>query len=592
MTVRSLMTLAAAVLLSLAAGCADEHPAAPGEPAGSAAGHGDQVADPQMVGIPTVGGMQASLQPGETRSSDLPGRYLVVLDPGTDAPAAAAGALAARTGAVATQVYGHALKGFAARMTSAQAAALAAEPGVVAVEPDRTVSLAAQDFPTGVDRLDTELNPVAAIGGAPVDVDVDIAILDTGIDGAHPDLRVGGGVSILGGVVGPDFHDGHGHGTHVAGVAGARDNEFGVVGVAPGARLWAVKVTGDNGLAMLSDIIGGLDWIAARAADIEVVNMSLAGRGWSAAYHGAVAGCVAAGVVVVVAAGNDGGDVFGPDGALGTGDDVVPAAFPEAMTVSAFVDSDGRQGGFGPALPGGPDDALADFSNHSGSAHAANPVMSPGKAIDLALPGAQILSTIPGGGYFAATGTSMAAAHGSGLAGLFIAQFGRPATAAGVFAVRQALIDRAAPQDSPQGLAVLNDPDGNREPCSRAVEPRMFADVGILGLFMPATVVQGQTVFPRVLLSNRGTLDVAVPVTVRMFEVATGRELVVPRAVPGGLPVGTTLGGRAQFPTDANVAPGLYTVIASHDYPDGIGFNDSRSAQIQVLPAARRSLRP
>ena len=72
--------------------------------------------------------------------------------------------------------------------------------------------------------------------------------------------------------------DGHGHGTHVAGIAAAFDNDFGVVGIAPGARLHSVKVLDDAGNGYLSAIVAGVDWVTARAAEIDVVNMSLAGE--------------------------------------------------------------------------------------------------------------------------------------------------------------------------------------------------------------------------------------------------------------------------------------------------------------------------
>jgi subtilisin len=100
------------------------------------------------------------------------------------------------------------------------------------------------------------------------------AIIDTGIDTGHPELNVVGGTNCIGG---SSFNDDNGHGTHVAGIAAARDNTNGAVGVAPGARLWAVKVLNASGSGSTSQIVCGIDWVTARASTIEVANMSLGG---------------------------------------------------------------------------------------------------------------------------------------------------------------------------------------------------------------------------------------------------------------------------------------------------------------------------
>jgi len=112
-----------------------------------------------------------------------------------------------------------------------------------------------------------------------------VAVIDTGIDFQHPDLNVVGGVNCTGSILRPTCvaggDDDHYHGTHVAGIIGALDNDIGVVGVAPGARLWAVKVLNKNGSGWSSWIIAGIDWVAANANTIAVANMSLGGSGYS-----------------------------------------------------------------------------------------------------------------------------------------------------------------------------------------------------------------------------------------------------------------------------------------------------------------------
>jgi subtilisin family serine protease len=244
----------------------------------------------------------------------------------------------------------------------------------------------------------------------------------------------------------------------------ARDNDIGVVGIVPGARLYAVKVLNRSGSGYLSDIIKGIDWVRARASTIEVINMSLGGTGTSTSYRTALANCVDAGIVVVVAAGNSGIDVFGNDKVFGTSDDYIPASYPEVAAISAMADSDGAPGGKGSATDYGPDDSFATFSNFSGLTAPGNPVNSPGNAIDLLLPGVSILSCYKDNNYATMSGTSMASPHGAGLAAKYIIENGKPSNATGVYAVRQALISAGKAQTSAEGLKVLNDPDGKLEP--------------------------------------------------------------------------------------------------------------------------------
>ena len=118
-------------------------------------------------------------------------------------------------------------------------------------------------------------------GNGSGEVDADIAILDTGISG-HPDLNVAGGYDCTGS---GGYSDVNSHGTHVAGTAAAKDDANGVVGVAPGARLWAVKVLDDTGSGTTAGVICGIDWVTGKntdgdtSNDIEVANMSLGGNG-------------------------------------------------------------------------------------------------------------------------------------------------------------------------------------------------------------------------------------------------------------------------------------------------------------------------
>lgn len=388
--------------------------------------------------------------------------YIVVLKDGVE-PEQAAGTLARQYGLALGHVYQHAMRGFSAKLPPALAAALARDPRIAFIEPDLEMTITAE-LRTGVDRVDADLHPLFAAGK---NVDVDIAILDTGIDPTHPDLNVVGGVSFVPGV--SSYADDHGHGTHVAGIAAAKYDGKGVVGVAPGARLWAVKVLSSSGSGSMSDIIKGIDWVTQRAATIEVANMSLGAVGRSDSLRAALQRAVGAGVVFVVAAGNSSRDVYGPDGAFGTTDDFIPAAYPEVASISAMADTDGTPGGRGSSSGAGPDDTMATFSNYGRNTVSTNPVKSPGGPIDVAAPGVGIYSTWMRGGYSTASGTSMAAPHAAGVYALYMAQNNlKPSNAAAVYAIRQAIIDGGQPQSQWRTDGNTRDPDGNREPMAYA----------------------------------------------------------------------------------------------------------------------------
>jgi subtilisin family serine protease len=375
----------------------------------------------------------------------IPGRYIVVLKHGHGHKPAD---VATEHGVKTRHVFGHALHGFAADISAERLETLRQDPRIESIEPELQLFSSAQTLPTGVKRIGASVSPMAKIDGLDERINADIAILDTGI-APHPDLNIYTNVSFISG----QSTDGNGHGTHVAGIAGAIDNGVGVVGVAPGARLWAIKVMDDTGSGTTGTIIQGIDFVTQNAGQIEVANLSFGGIGYSSALRTAISNAVAKGIVFVVAAGNDKRDVYGPDGIQNTADDSIPAAYPEVMTVSALYDLDG--------VPSA-DDALASFSNFSRSVVAGNPVSSPGAAIDLAAPGVNIASTYLNGAYATMSGTSMAAPHAAGAVALYIAAHARATNAAGVYAIRQALINSAKAQ-SAWGSANTQDPDGNHE---------------------------------------------------------------------------------------------------------------------------------
>jgi len=344
--------------------------------------------------------------------------------------------------------YKHALNGLAVKANSEKIDKIRKDQNVLFVEEDKVFNILAQSMPTGIDRINAELNTVANIDGVNDSLDVDIAIIDTGIDPNHPDLNVAGGVNYYDNA--PNgWVDGHGHGTHVAGTAAASDNGIGVVGVAPDARVWAIKVLSDGGSGSLIDIIQGIDYVTAYHSVFEVANLSLGGSGYDDgncgqsnfdSLHLAICNSVAQGVVYVVAAGNSNADSA----------NTIPAAYDEVITVSAVADFDGAPGGNGsPTCRLDVDDTLADFSNY-------------GSDVDIAAPGVCINSTWKGGGYVSASGTSMASPHVAGAAALYILENGKPTNSAEVELVKQGLIDSATPQGDPDGFT--GDTDTYSEP--------------------------------------------------------------------------------------------------------------------------------
>lgn len=301
-------------------------------------------------------------------------------------------------GATIEHVFDHVLPGFAVNVPNDKVLeTIIQNPNVDYVQPDVEVEVFAQNLPTGVNRIDGDLS-LTKSGDGRGSVNADIAILDTGIDLNHPDLNVFKQVTFVPGT--SNGNDDDGHGTAVAGVAAAKDNSQGVVGVAPGARLWAIKVLDSNGMGSSSDIIKGIDYVTEHADEIDVVNLSFGAVGKNDALHNAIIRSVEAGVTYAAAAGNEGKDAS----------NVFPASYPEVIAVSAIVDTDGKCGGISTTgTTAGKDDTLASFSNY-------------GPVVDLAAPGVLVKTTTIGDSYMSFSGTSAATAHVTGALALYKSQ--------------------------------------------------------------------------------------------------------------------------------------------------------------------------
>ncbi len=204
---------------------------------------------------------------------------------------------------------------------------------------------------------------------------IKVAVIDSGIS-PHPDLAIAGGVSTVDYT--SKWTDDHGHGTHVAGIIGARRNNAGIAGVAPGAKLYAVKALDKQGEGNLLDILEGIDWSIANKMDI--INLSLGTETDTRVFRDLVDKANQQGIILVSASGNTGT-------ASGTGNTVTyPAAYKSVIAVSA-VDRSFTRGSFS----------------------------STGTEVEFAAPGVNVVSTYLNSQYASTSGTSQAAPHISGI---------------------------------------------------------------------------------------------------------------------------------------------------------------------------------
>lgn len=488
-------------------------------------------------------------------------RYLVATRGDASGRSASAEAIANRVKHDAQSVVDfHELDGFAATLTAEAVAALRASPSVRWVEPvieRHAFAGGTQTTPWGLDAIHAKESHAARSGS-----DVNVVVIDSGIDLEHPDLRAAyaGGINILKPSQPPA--DEAGHGTHVAGILAARDNDFGVVGVAPRARLWIARILDKYGRGNSEGLIQALDWALARKRETGgrwIVNLSLGAPRSSELEREAIARLIAEGMIVVAATGNS---------EFSTAPVAYPAAYPGVVAVGA-VDA---------SL------TVPDTSNR-------------GPETDFAAPGIDVISTLPPGFAFESTVSTSAASFvstpleysstGEVTAQVVDCGFGNPAEFPADIAGRIALIRRGgelsfgekaenALSAGAAGSIIFNDVDAPDSALAWTLGERMDP----APLSIAVSLATGEA------LKNHGGIA-TIAVRVAAYGRSSGTSMAAPH-VSGALAFLWSIAPDAS--PDALIAALITTAVdidnAGFDVRSGHGIPDVYEAARQLAPGA------
>ncbi|HLG08350.1 MAG TPA: S8 family serine peptidase [Gaiellaceae bacterium] len=497
-----------------------------------------------LLALLAVSGASATALPASTLDSAapagqaVPGHYVVVLRSDVRSAADVTGELARQHGLSVSNVYEYALKGFAAAIPEGRVTAVRDDARVASVQQERTFRIADHGTPTGVDRIEADKRTSGGVTASGYHA----AVLDTGIDGSHPELNVKGGRNFSTNDANA-WSDGNGHGTHVAGTIGAKGIH--IKGVAPDVGLWALKVCKNGGICFTSHMVAGIDEmtackkkatgadssaqcrLASGGVDFAVANMSIGTSDetktcsqTSNALHLAICGAVNSGVVFGLAAGNDNRE---------------KKAYPTAFAVAAIADFDGKGGGAAaPTCRSDVDDTRADFSNWG---------------VDITAPGTCILSTWPGGGYNTISGTSMATPHAAGAVALYLRVHNQaPATsAAGVAGIESAILDAAIPANSATNpCSYTNDKSSERLLFVNAAAFGGDGSCDVAGGSSTALAVSNVSASPNPFTPNGDGIDDTTTVS---FDLNKGANWTATVKDGGGTTVCTTGGSAASAGT-------------------------------------------
>ncbi|MCM3718520.1 S8 family peptidase [Fictibacillus phosphorivorans] len=316
----------------------------------------------------------------------------------------------------------HSIQALSVSMTTASAQKLSLHPSIKFMEQDKEMKMEEQRIDSTIYTLNYPKPEVLQQEGYYTGNGVKVGILDTGIDTTHEDLQVAGGISFVPNTT--SYNDDNGHGTHVAGIIAAQDNQVGIKGLAPDVQLYSIKVLDDNGLGQYSQIIKGIEWATQQGFDI--ANLSLTGKESSTALRLAVDEAYKKGLYIIAASGNHLDSTFNENQSV-----YYPARYESVIAVGA-VDKNNKHPKF------------------SGS----------GPELEVVAPGVDIYSSFMNNTYETHTGTSMATPYVTAIYALYKEAYPNKTTAE----LRKMIQNRAkdlgvAGRDVNFGFGLIQAPD-------------------------------------------------------------------------------------------------------------------------------------